>query len=149
MLKTDASTVGLSNQPSPSTLEIHSAIDPMAKQDEALYLTRIGPDGYQHAKGKPWSDANCDRYLIQFGAILSLLPPPPARLLDMGCGTGWISIFFAKRGFDVCGVYISENMNRAAKEAQASNLGFLAADYEAESGCGWRKRAGCVGEMCT
>ncbi len=106
----------------------------MAKQDEALYLSRIGPDGYRHAKGKPWSDANCDRYLIQFGAILSLLPPPPARLLDMGCGTGWTSIFFAKRGFDVCGVDISGDMIRAAEEnqknAEVGNLEFLAGDYE-------------------
>ena len=41
---------------------------------------------------------------------MGFLPDPPARILDMGCGGGWTSIFFAKRGYEVVGQDISQDM---------------------------------------
>jgi ubiquinone/menaquinone biosynthesis C-methylase UbiE len=94
----------------------------------------LGEDGIQHAKNKPFSDPECGVYLIRLGAIMNLIPPPPAKLLDIGCGTGWTSIFFAKRGYSVHGVDISEGMISAAEENKivnnVRNIEFSVCDYE-------------------
>ncbi|MBI3030151.1 MAG: methyltransferase domain-containing protein, partial [Candidatus Rokubacteria bacterium] len=38
---------------------------------------------------------------------VSDLLPPGARVLDLGCGEGRDSVFFASRGFEVTGVEVS------------------------------------------
>jgi SAM-dependent methyltransferase len=45
-----------------------------------------------------------------------LLPDPPARVADLGCGTGTLSILLAKRGYPVTAVDVSPNMLAAARE---------------------------------
>ena len=40
--------------------------------------------------------------------------PTPGRLLDLGCGTGRLLIPFARRGYEVLGVDLSEEMLRVA-----------------------------------
>ncbi len=35
--------------------------------------------------------------------MFSLLPKSPARVLDCGCGTGWLSYFLARKGYSVVG----------------------------------------------
>src|SRR5579864_2184272 len=68
-------------------------------------------------------------------AILALLPPPPARLLDLGCGTGWTSVFFARAGYEVVGLDISPDMIEQAEanreRARLDRLDFTVCDYEA------------------
>ena len=106
----------------------------MAKSGEIEYLDRIGEAGQNHARNKPFSDEYCGAYLADIGYILSLLPTPPAMLLDLGVGTGWTSIFFAKRGFDVTAQDIAPAMIDIAeqnkKEAGVENLTFITSDYE-------------------
>ena len=106
----------------------------MSKQGEIDYLRCLGEDGIRHAANKPFSDIDCGQYLAEIGAIMSLLPPPPARLLDFGCGTGWTSCFFAKRGYEVTGVDISGDMIQYAnlnKEKEClDNVNFLVGDFE-------------------
>jgi ubiquinone/menaquinone biosynthesis C-methylase UbiE len=106
----------------------------MGKQNEIDYLKNAGPDFFRHAAAKPFSDQDCPRYLMQMGAVLMLLPPPPARLLDLGCGSGWTSRFFAKRGYQVTGQDISPDMvalGQAGKDAEKlENLEFIVADFE-------------------
>ncbi len=106
----------------------------MSKQDEIDFLNRAGEGALEHALNKPYSDDNCAQYLIAVGAVMSLLPPPPARLLDMGCGTGWTSCFFAQRGYNVVGLDISSDMIRCAqinkRRYGLDNLAFVVSDYE-------------------
>jgi SAM-dependent methyltransferase len=106
----------------------------MAKQGEIDYLKNIGEAGVRHAVNKPFSDPDCDRFLMEIGLVLSLLPPPPGRLLDLGCGTGWTSVFFARRGYEVIGVDISSDMiDHAGRNPDARalpNLRFQVSDYE-------------------
>lgn len=106
----------------------------MAKEGEIDYLRRLGDAGRQHAADKPFSDVDCHVYLEDMAAILALLPRPPARLLDIGCGTGWTSSFFARRGYDVVGVDIAQDMialaNQLRDAAGLSNLTFATLDYE-------------------
>jgi SAM-dependent methyltransferase len=73
----------------------------MARPGELTYYERIGEAGRQHAILKPFSDEDSGLYLMRAGALFSLLPPPPARVLDCGCGTGWLAYFLARRGYQV------------------------------------------------
>ena len=106
----------------------------MGKPGEIDYLKNLGPDGTWHAREKPFSDSACWRYLLEIGTLMSMLPPPPARLLDLGCGTGWTSRFFGKCGYEVVGVDISPDMISAAEEMKhrdyVEKLTFVVADYE-------------------
>jgi len=106
----------------------------VVKQGEIDYLKNIGEDDARLAYDKPFSYPACSKNLVDLGIIMALLPPPPARLLDLGCGTGWTSAFFARRGYRVTGQDIAPDMiefserNRARYEAQ--NLDFVLSDYE-------------------
>ncbi|MHC4597621.1 MAG: class I SAM-dependent methyltransferase [Planctomycetota bacterium] len=109
----------------------------MGKQNERDYLKRIGEEGIRHAENKPFADDFCGEYLIDFGAAMLWMPPPPAKILDLGCGSGWTSRFLARRGYEVLGVDISEDMVRLARrcagDAAHPNLHFDVEDYEALS----------------
>jgi len=105
-----------------------------AKDNEINYLKNLGEPGIKHAVNKPFSDDNCGGLLAEIGAVISLLPPPPKKLLDLGCGTGWTSRFFAKRGYIVTGIDLSEDMIKNAiikkKRENLEKLNFLVEDYE-------------------
>lgn len=104
------------------------------KQGEREYFARIGEAGRRHAAGKPFSDDNCTHYLINISVFLSLMRPPPARIVEFGCGTGWLSLIFAGQGYDVVGVDISPDAIVIAEqlraEKQAANASFQVGDYE-------------------
>jgi ubiquinone/menaquinone biosynthesis C-methylase UbiE len=56
-------------------------------------------------------------------ALVRLLPPPGARVLDAGAGTGAISILLAQLGYRVTALDLSEQMlARARQKAEARNL---------------------------
>lgn len=105
----------------------------MATQGEYDYFKNIGAEGMQHATHKPWSDAQCGLYLMELGAMMGMMPEG-GRLLDMGCGTGWTSVLFAKRGYEVVGTDLvpeAIEAGRRMKEAQGiGNLDFVVGDYE-------------------
>ncbi|SDC18121.1 class I SAM-dependent methyltransferase [Actinokineospora iranica] len=46
--------------------------------------------------------------------LLPALPPAPARIADLGCGTGSVALLFAEAGHDVSGVDYSARMIDAA-----------------------------------
>jgi SAM-dependent methyltransferase len=111
----------------------------MAKQGEIDYLKNLEKEkGFDnsigHAMNKPFSDPDCSKYLSELAAIMELLPPPPARLLDAGCGSGWTSCFFAKRGYTVVGVDIAGDLIELARglaqKEGLENAHFEVHDYE-------------------
>lgn len=106
----------------------------MAKVGEINYLRNLGERVMRHAGQKPFCDDDCPKYLTLLGTVMSLLPPPPARLLDLGCGPGWTSVFLAKRGYEVVGLDICPDMIAIAEQARLrerlDNLRFREADYE-------------------
>ena len=107
------------------------------KQGEIDYMRQIGEDGARSAYDKPFSHFTCSKNLVDLGLIMTLLPQPPGRLLDLGCGTGWTSAFFARRGYRVVGQDIAPDMIRFAEQNktryEASQLEFIVSDYESMS----------------
>lgn len=106
----------------------------MAKQGEIEYVARIGDVGAAHALGKPFTAPDCGRFLADMGGIFMVLPDAPAKLLDLGCGSGWTSVFFARRGYHVTGQDIAPDMiglaERNRADAAVDNLDFVVCDYE-------------------
>jgi ubiquinone/menaquinone biosynthesis C-methylase UbiE len=82
---------------------------------------------------KPFSDQRRGWYLMDIAQMLKHLPQPPARLLDIGVGSGWTSKIFALSGYDVVGVDIAPSMVELAKRNchGLANIEFHVCDYEA------------------
>jgi SAM-dependent methyltransferase len=71
----------------------------------------------EHAANKPFSDDRRGPLLMETGAVLLLLPPPPCRVLEAGCGAGWLSWMLARSGYDVVG----QDVNAKAIEMARGN----------------------------
>ena len=112
--------------------EQRPAVDP--KQGEREYFARIGEAGRQHALRKPWSDEHCLEYLNNIAVFMALMRPPPARIAEFGCGSGWLGLLFAERGYEVIGVDIAPEAIALAEQLKAqrgiANARYLVADYE-------------------
>ncbi len=55
--------------------------------------------------------------------LLGVLPPAPARIADLGCGTGTLSVLLAQEGYAVDGLDISPEMvDRARAKADAAEV---------------------------
>ncbi len=65
--------------------------------------------------------------------LLGLLPPAPARIADLGCGTGTLATLLAVEGYAVDGVDFSPEMvQRArAKAGETAGVTFVEADAAA------------------
>jgi len=103
----------------------------VGKQGEIDYPALIGELGRQHATAKPFSDLARGHYLQQIGMVLDLLPQPPARVLDLGCGTGWTTEFLHRSGYEAVGVDIAPEMIALARTVpERRDIRFEVADYE-------------------
>jgi len=106
----------------------------MAKADEKKYFQRIGEEGMAFTLHKPFADPlNVGALLTDIGAVFNFLPQPPARILDLGCGSGWTSNFYAQAGYDVLGVDISKDAVKAARQhfvQPGKSLAYEYGDYE-------------------
>jgi SAM-dependent methyltransferase len=102
----------------------------MTKQAEKDYPLKVDPYYLYH---KPYWDPTA---LREFGLALKVFQerlPSGARVLDLGCGPGWSSLFLARAGWKVVGVDISERMIEIARDrADRENVPvtFAVADLE-------------------
>jgi SAM-dependent methyltransferase len=108
----------------------------MAKANEIAYVAEVVrladvplADFQKYLLNKPFSDPRCHEYLMDAAQIMSFLPPVPAKVLDVGVGSGWTSELFAKAGYEVTGIDISPDMIALAKRRDCSAQ-FLVSDYE-------------------
>lgn len=61
--------------------------------------------------------------------LTGVLPPPPARIADLGCGTGTLSLLLAEEGHAVTGVDFSPAMVERAR----AKAGHVAAFHEGDA----------------
>ncbi|HZT60531.1 MAG TPA: methyltransferase domain-containing protein [Pyrinomonadaceae bacterium] len=79
-------------------------------------------------------DAETFRHFCDFAnAAVALALPAGARILDVGCGSGWLSEYFARLGYDVTGIDISPELVEMATE-RAARVPY-AADHETPLRC--------------
>jgi glycosyltransferase involved in cell wall biosynthesis/SAM-dependent methyltransferase len=99
-----------------------AALDyPRALDAERSYYLRTKP--FYNLAHKPEKhlgdgmDAETHRHFTDFANMAAVLAlPAGARVLDVGCGSGWLSEFFARLGYDVTGIDISEELVAMATE---------------------------------
>ena len=77
------------------------------------------------AQARDWSakyqpGAPLEERLARFAAPLLSLVPPPAGVLDLGCGTGNLASHLASAGYHVRGFEISEAMLEVARRSSSS-----------------------------
>jgi SAM-dependent methyltransferase len=108
----------------------------LAKNNEIDYIREVArkndvrlDDFQRYLLNKPFSDPHCSGYLMDVAQILALLPPAPRKLLDVGVGSGWTSELFAKAGYQVVGLDISDDMIELAKQRNC-DAEFVVSDYE-------------------
>jgi cyclopropane fatty-acyl-phospholipid synthase-like methyltransferase len=88
------------------------------------------------AMKKPfWSPGTVRHYLSAHIAVTRCLEKagvhPPARLLDLGCGSGWMAEFLAIQGYRVVGINISPNeVADAELRIQGAHVRAIEADME-------------------
>lgn len=102
------------------------------KEAEINYLKNVGAPEEKVIR-KPFSHQNkLHEYFIDVGQIFNLLPPPPAKVIDFGCGTGWTSEFYAQGGYQVTGLDISDDMISLARRyrKRGGKIEFMTGDYE-------------------
>jgi len=95
-------------------------------------ISRIEVERY--LLNKPFIDPFRSRYMMDLGQIMKLLPKPPARLLDLGIGSGWTSKYLSLAGYKVVGLDIADSMIDMAKANcdGLENIDFHVCDFEIE-----------------
>jgi SAM-dependent methyltransferase len=101
------------------------------KRGAQEYPRKLAPSDRHHLLTKPfynlahkhdrWAgdgpDADTHRHFCDFANLaVALALPPGARILDVGCGSGWLCEYFARFGYDVTGIDISADLIEMARE---------------------------------
>lgn len=54
--------------------------------------------------------------LVKIDFLKSIFPKPPAKILEVGCGTAFVSLYFAKRSYQTTSLDINSFILKATKE---------------------------------
>jgi SAM-dependent methyltransferase len=105
------------------------------KQAAIDYPSRQNPEGLHYLRTKPFydlankpakfrgegMDVETQRHFCDFANMaVALGLPAGARILDVACGSGWLSEFFARLGYDVTGIDISPQLIEICEERVAA-----------------------------
>ena len=96
------------------------------------YPSKLDPERLHHLRTKPFynlahmlpkfrgtrgMDAETHREFCDFANMaVALELPPGAHILDAACGSGWLSEYFARLGYDVTGIDISPDLIRICED---------------------------------
>jgi 2-polyprenyl-3-methyl-5-hydroxy-6-metoxy-1,4-benzoquinol methylase/glycosyltransferase involved in cell wall biosynthesis len=98
------------------------------------YLSKLSEERQHHLRTKPFynlankpakyktagMDEDTHRHFCDFANIARLLAlSPGSRILDVGCGSGWLSEYFARLGYEVKGIDISPDLVEMSRERVA------------------------------
>jgi 2-polyprenyl-3-methyl-5-hydroxy-6-metoxy-1,4-benzoquinol methylase len=116
----------------------HRAVpaEDLRKQAEIEYPRAAGEEGRAWIRSKPFghNPRETARFLIDFGYVLQLLDlHAGSSLVELGCGSGWMTRLAARHGVHAEGYDISPEMIGIAREEatrEGLELTFEAGDYE-------------------
>jgi SAM-dependent methyltransferase len=108
------------------------------KQAEIDYPAKLDAKEQVWLTTKPFGDFNraeSRRTFQDFSTVLNLIQrhqPKAKRILELGCGPGWLGVFLGEMGFEVSGYDISPEMIEVAKKRAQNNqsVQFEVADIE-------------------
>lgn len=104
------------------------------KQAAREYLGKISEERRHHLRTKPFynlankpakyktigMDEDTHRHFCDFANIAKTLAlEPGSRILDVGCGSGWLSEYFARLGYILKGIDISPDLIEMSRERVA------------------------------
>lgn len=98
----------------------------MSLEGELSYYQRLGTI----EENVPFSRPSRDKIFSDFSFLLGLLPPPPAKIIHFGCGTGWLSSLLDSCGYQVLGVDINEKAIKLAQERYGNRIEFSQKSFE-------------------
>lgn len=99
------------------------------------YPSKLSPERLQHLRTKPFynlankpakfrgngMDVETHRHFCDFANMAVALDlPAGARILDVACGSGWLSEFLARLGYDVTGIDITPDLIRISSDRIAA-----------------------------
>ena len=106
------------------------------KQAEIDYPNSVGEEGREWIRSKPFRNnpRETARLLIDFGYVVQLLDlHAGATLVELGCGSGWMTRLAARQGVHAEGYDIAPEMIEIAREEaerEGLDIKFEAGDYE-------------------
>lgn len=118
------------------------------KKGAVEYPSRLDVSNRYHLYTKPfynlankisrWSgdglDEDTQRHFTDFASMAyALALPSGARILDVGCGSGWLCEYFARLGYEMTGLDLSPEMIAIARD-RVSKIPY-GADHETELRC--------------
>jgi 2-polyprenyl-3-methyl-5-hydroxy-6-metoxy-1,4-benzoquinol methylase/glycosyltransferase involved in cell wall biosynthesis len=120
-----------------------AAVEYPSKLDsERSYYLRTKP--FYNLKNKPVKhlgdgmDAETHRHFCDFANIaVALGLPAGGSILDVGCGSGWLSEYFSRLGYNVLGIDISDDLIQMARE-RVERVPYNV-DHETSLHCGFLK----------
>jgi SAM-dependent methyltransferase/glycosyltransferase involved in cell wall biosynthesis len=104
------------------------------KRAAVEYLGRLSEERRHHLRTKPFYnlanrpakykgeglDEDAQRHFCDFANMaVALALPAGSRILDVGCGSGWLSEYFARLGYEVKGIDISPALVEMSRERVA------------------------------
>jgi 2-polyprenyl-3-methyl-5-hydroxy-6-metoxy-1,4-benzoquinol methylase/glycosyltransferase involved in cell wall biosynthesis len=143
--ETDSPAVTAETASSNRLLKI-SGID--YKRAAVEYPSKLDPERFHYLFTKPFynlankpdkhlgegMDAETFRHFCDFANMaVAMALPAGRRILDVGCGSGWLSEYFARLGYDVTGIDISPDLIDIANQRLAKQA--FPVDHETELHC--------------
>jgi len=143
--QTDGPAVQVENGSDKRLLKI-SGID--YKRAAVEYPSKLDPERFHYLFTKPFynlankpdkhlgegMDAETFRHFCDFANMaVAMALPAGSRILDVGCGSGWLSEYFARLGYDVTGIDISPDLIDIAQKRL--NRQPFPVDHETEMHC--------------
>jgi 2-polyprenyl-3-methyl-5-hydroxy-6-metoxy-1,4-benzoquinol methylase len=144
-----STTVAPSTTPAAGRLPKIEGVD--FKRAAVEYLGQLSEERRHHLRTKPFYnlanrpakykgeglDEDARRHFCDFANMaVALALPAGSRILDVGCGSGWLSEYFARLGYDVTGVDISPDLVEMSRERVARVA--YGADHETPLRCEFR-----------